>query len=80
MATPPMDPALIDEAHALVEQHGNIAAAARAAGIPYTTLERRYKSAKVDPAIKIFPASAMRNSPRRPAGICDLLTLSAALN
>lgn len=35
-----------DEAEALVAKHGTVASAARAAGMPYTTFERRLKGVK----------------------------------
>lgn len=44
MANPGYSPADLAEAAALVEKHGSVGAAARATGIPYTTLERRFKT------------------------------------
>jgi hypothetical protein len=45
MPNPGHKPGAVAEAVALVQEHGNLAAASRASGIPYTTLERRYKAA-----------------------------------
>lgn len=54
MAGKALSEADIAEAVRLVAEHGNTAAASRASGIPYSTLERRYKNgrAAIDPAIK----------------------------
>lgn len=45
MPNPGYDAEKVREAVALVGTHGNVAAASRASGIPYTTLERRFKAA-----------------------------------
>ncbi len=51
MSNPGHDPALLAEAVRLVDLHGTVGAAARANGIPYSTLEKRYKRAMLDPAV-----------------------------
>lgn len=51
MPTPPMDRAKIAEARELVERFGTVAEASRASGIPYSTLEKRYKR-QIDPAVE----------------------------
>ncbi len=51
MATHPLSPEKKAEAIEQVRLHGNVGAAARAMGLAYTTLERRYKQAIQDPAI-----------------------------
>ncbi len=55
MAAPKVTDETLDEAKRLVEQHGKVAFASRATGIPYSTLERNYKAAlarPIDPAVQ----------------------------
>lgn len=46
MPTPPLPDSILRDSVDLVEKWGNVGAAARNAGMPYATLENRYKSAK----------------------------------
>lgn len=51
MPTRPMTDDLKAQAVEAVERHGGVMQAARALGVPYTTLRHRYNMARLDPAI-----------------------------
>lgn len=48
----PTDQSLVDDAARLVLEHGSVRAAAKAGGIPRTTMRRRYAKSRIDPAIQ----------------------------
>lgn len=67
MPTPPMPARLKQEALDLVKQHGSILAAARAANLPRSTLEKRFTAALADGAADPrWSANAVRSMTRMP--------------